>query len=31
MPEAKVEEARYLMQGIGVEKNPQLAWELLRL
>ena len=29
MPEAKVEEARYLMQGIGVEKNPQLAWELL--
>ncbi len=29
MPEAKVEEARYLMQGIGVKQNPKLAWQLL--
>ena len=29
MAQAKVEEARYLMQGIGVSRNHRLAWELL--
>ena len=29
MPKAKVEEARYLMNGTGVKANPRLAWQLL--
>lgn len=29
MPKAKVEEARYLMNGIGIKQNPRLAWQLL--
>lgn len=29
MPQAKVEEARYLMNGIGVKTAPQRAWQLL--
>lgn len=29
MPQAKVEEARYLIHGIGVRHNPRQAWELL--
>lgn len=29
MPRAKVEEARYLMNGIGTEKNPERAWTIL--
>lgn len=29
MPRAKVEKARYLMNGIGTEKNPKRAWTIL--
>lgn len=29
LPEAKVEEARYLMTGLGVAPNARLAWQLL--
>lgn len=29
LPEANVEEARFLMTGCGVKPNPPLAWELL--
>lgn len=29
MPQAKVEEARYLMNGTGVGKDPKRAWKIL--